>query len=199
MKDDKKFEIEGDIENEDYENSGKGGLIAALVIFIILFLAATGLLFYFQFYQNGQVKLSFKKRDPVDKEKLTAVKIENENLKSKLDSLEFELASKASNAYNQSPDTSGAGMGVSQPKEVSGTVFEVQVGAFQYFDPSQYDGQLTTNMTFDYTNGMVKITIGRFRDADIARQFRRDVVRMGIRDAFIVKKVDGVRQEIINP
>lgn len=194
MTDEKKFEVkDNEEEYEELEENGRGGLIATLVIFIILFLVSTGLLFYYHFYLgNGKWDFTFQKRNVMTAD---VKNLENENaaLSSKIDSLETVIVNNQTvgepEPQNNPP--------VSRTK-MTGTYYEVQIGAFQSFDPSKYDQHLT-NLEIDYEQGMVKLTIGQFKDLSMARQFRRDIARMGIKDAFIVQKDNGKRVKIMDP
>lgn len=84
-------------------------------------------------------------------------------------------------------------------KETLGTAlevgFEVQVGAFEYFDLSAYTDELVRFQEVD-NNGIKKYVLGRFRHFEDAESFLQDVQRMGVSDAFIAGVVDGKRATV---
>ena len=73
-----------------------------------------------------------------------------------------------------------------------GLVYKVQVGAFVHFDINKYLAE-TENFEGESADGMNKYTIGNFRDMAIADNFKKDIRKMGIKDAWIVPFIDGVR------
>lgn len=77
----------------------------------------------------------------------------------------------------------------------TGVFFEVQIGAFEYFDLDDYKEDLV-KMNIDKTEQIDQYTLGKFRNLDRALAFRRDIQRMGIRDAFVIAKIDGERVTI---
>jgi hypothetical protein len=72
-----------------------------------------------------------------------------------------------------------------------GVFFEVQIGAFQSFNLDQYMEDLA-KLRKD-VDGMDKYTLGKFREYKKAKQFKEDIQKMGISDAFIVGKINGQR------
>jgi len=74
----------------------------------------------------------------------------------------------------------------------TGVFFEVQIGAFEHFDLEKYREGLA-KLNIDYSGELDQYTMGKFRDLDLAKDFVRDIRRMGIKDAFIVAKIDGKR------
>lgn len=73
-----------------------------------------------------------------------------------------------------------------------GLVFKVQIGAFQYFNINQYLSE-TQNFEGETHDNLNKYTIGKFKDYNMADAFKKDIRRMGIKDAWIVAYYDGVR------
>lgn len=73
--------------------------------------------------------------------------------------------------------------------------FEVQIGAFEYFDLQAYTDEL---VRFRETNseGMNKYVLGRFRTFDDASAFLEDIKKIGVKDAFIAGVVDGKRTTV---
>ncbi|GAB4413345.1 MAG: hypothetical protein OHK0039_20220 [Bacteroidia bacterium] len=73
--------------------------------------------------------------------------------------------------------------------------FEVQIGAFEYFDIHAYSEELVRFREIDQ-QGMKKYVLGRFRTYEDAAVFRDDLRRLGLGDAFIAGVVDGQRTDI---
>ena len=76
-----------------------------------------------------------------------------------------------------------------------GTFFEVQIGAFQYFDLDQYNESFI-RLRNDQTSQLNKYVLGRFIEYSVAHKFLKDINSMGIEDAFVVGYVDGERVKI---
>jgi hypothetical protein len=188
------FEIEGEPEDEELENEeeeeeeeeesngGRGtGIYILLVAFIILFLTTASFFVYFQFYA-GKGKFVWnltKKNVIVEKTDTTAVSLikkQNDSLVTQLDSIKALLSSSASLFTTKT----------------QGEVYYVQIGAFRKFDFTKYNSNLV-NMFVEVTDGYNKLIIGGFDKFDDACSFRKDIIKMGIKDAFIVKKVNGQR------
>ena len=77
----------------------------------------------------------------------------------------------------------------------TGVFFEVQIGAFEYFDLEDYKEDFV-KMNIDKTEQIDQYTLGKFRDLDRALAFQKDIQKMGIKDAFVIAKVDGERVTI---
>lgn len=182
---------------EEVEENGKGALIGFLILFIILFLVSTGLLFYYQFYQGSDGwRFSFKKQE-ISVTEAEQLKNNNKKLEASLDSMKTELKEKATKVdMLQENQTTGGGGSSKGGADISGTYYEVQVGAFKSFDFDRYNHNVT-NLTFVNKGGLKKLNLGRFKKPNPARAFRRDLVKLGLEDAFIVKKENGQRIKII--
>lgn len=76
-----------------------------------------------------------------------------------------------------------------------GVFYEVQIGAFQYFDLDNYLKSLE-NLRGYKQDSLNKYVLGKFRDLNQAKLFLRDVRKMGVSDAFIIAKIDGTRVEV---
>jgi hypothetical protein len=74
----------------------------------------------------------------------------------------------------------------------TGVFFEVQIGAFENFDLEKYKEGLA-RLNIDYSGQLDQYTLGKFRDLEMAKDFVEDIRRIGIKDAFIVAKIDGER------
>lgn len=108
-------------------------------------------------------------------------------LKSDLDKLRAEYA-KLESAYSSQKANSERGV-------IAGLVFKIQIGAFIHFDMNQYLKE-TTNFEGESSDNFNKYVLGAFRDLEVAEAFKKDISRMGIKDAWIVPYVDGVRIEM---
>lgn len=151
-----------------------------MTVFIVLFLAVLGLFIYYQFYQgNGQWKFTFNHKSP-DTSHV-------EGLNEKIIALQKSNDSLISAGQNNT--------GTLNPVDMSGTIYEVQIGAFKLYDPSKYTDNYTS-MNFVQEDGFNKLTVGRFKAYNAASAFREDLRKMGIRKAWIVKLVDGNRTPI---
>lgn len=75
---------------------------------------------------------------------------------------------------------------------IKGYVFRVQLGAYKKFD---IKGKLANDdaMQGENVDGMDKYTVGMFMNFAEAEEFKNDLRRMGMKDAFIVAYKDGVR------
>ncbi len=197
-------EEDEDNEEEEYEDieegSGKGKITGFLILFIILFIVSTGLLAYFQFYQpNGSFKLTFDKRQ-VTAQQVDKMKESNNQLQSAVDSLKAvnqkKLAVIDSLKSNKDTTRQASFTGNKGGASISGTYYKVQIGAFESFSFDRY-GDKVTNLTFEEQNGVLKLTLGRFKEANAARAFRRDLVEIGLEDPFVAKMKNGKRVKII--
>lgn len=77
----------------------------------------------------------------------------------------------------------------------TGVFFEVQIGAFKNFDLDRYQDALE-NLRYYRQDSLKKYVIGKFRNYPTAKAFQKDIVRMGVKDAFVVGKINGNRVEI---
>lgn len=73
---------------------------------------------------------------------------------------------------------------------VDGIFFEVQIAAFDNFTIDKLDGNLK-RLNYSTIDGVNYITLGKFRDVDVAKIYIEDLKKIGIREAFIVSKLDG--------
>jgi len=77
-----------------------------------------------------------------------------------------------------------------------GLMFKIQVGAFQYFNLNKYLESTQENFQGESGDNLNKYTIGKFRDLEMAESFKKDLKRLGIKDAWLVSYYDGVRIDI---
>lgn len=74
-----------------------------------------------------------------------------------------------------------------------GLVYKVQIGAFVHFDMNQYLKDTGEHFEGENMDGMNKYSIGKFKELELAEAFRKDVQKLGIKDAWIVPHIDGRR------
>lgn len=74
-----------------------------------------------------------------------------------------------------------------------GLIYRVQCGAFVHFDINQYLKDTGENFEGETKDGMNKYTMGKFKDSNVADLFKKDVQKMGIKDAWVVPYIDGQR------
>lgn len=73
--------------------------------------------------------------------------------------------------------------------------YEVQIGAFKHFDLAAYTRHFQ-NLRHDQLGGFDKYTLAGFTTYEEAKNFQKDIQRMGVEDAFIVGKIQGKRVDI---
>ena len=118
---------------------------------------------------------------------------EKANLIMQLDSLQLLLDEAATTG--KSKGTNAPPMLAGSDIPPTGTYFDVQIGAFEFFDLNPYRKGFT-NLKEERDEEMDKYTIARFRTYPDAELFKRDIIRLGIHDAWIVGKIDGKRTDI---
>ena len=77
-------------------------------------------------------------------------------------------------------------------KAEKGTVYKVQIGLYKQFNINKYFEQ-PRYIGYEEVDGMNRYIISYFPDEEIAKGFVKDVRRMGIKDAFVSKYIDGQR------
>ena len=109
---------------------------------------------------------------------LERVKAKNKELADKLAALEGQYASlKKSMPSTNLPD---------------GTVYQVQMGYYQYLDLVSFNNRLKT-VKAEEVDGAKRYVIGYFENVMDALQFTNDMKKLGIEDAFVSQYTDGVR------
>ena len=73
-----------------------------------------------------------------------------------------------------------------------GTVYKVQIGLYKEFNINKYFDQ-PRYIGYEEVDGMNRYIISYFPDEETAKQFVVDVRKMGIKDAFVSKYIDGQR------
>lgn len=84
---------------------------------------------------------------------------------------------------------SDAGASVSQV-DTKGVIFKVQIGAFKKKDLSKFS-QNNPAFNTDSKDGLMKYSVGTFRDYWEADTFKKYLREVGVKDAFIVSFKDG--------
>lgn len=77
-------------------------------------------------------------------------------------------------------------------KAPAGTVYKVQIGLYKEFNINKYFDQPRA-IGYEEVDGMNRYIISYFPDEKIAKDFVADIRKMGIKDAFVSKYIDGVR------
>ena len=75
-------------------------------------------------------------------------------------------------------------------------IYSVQVGAFT---KNRYTLLSETLAGISSSGDLFKYSIGLFKTLREAQNFRRELVKLGFKDAFVASYVDGIRQEIEHP
>lgn len=112
-------------------------------------------------------------------------------------SLRRELADakkKASTNSGSGAVASGSSSAAAAASE-KGVLFKVQIGAFKKKDLSEFS-QNNPSFQLDEKDGVMKYTIGMFKDYWEADTFKKYLREMGVKDAWIVAFKDGKRVPI---
>lgn len=137
------------------------------------------------------------------------VKDENEELKS---FNEEKLNAKVAKVVDQKLDSVGKAMPIAKntstgstnktsagnnaptasTEVVPGTVYKIQIGLYKHFNINKYFDDLKT-LGYEQVDGKNRYVIGTFDNVATAKKFVEDVRKMGIKDAFVSKYVDGER------
>lgn len=146
------------------------------IIILILWFITLLILFYSEFMitENGKTKVELSTNKARNEKLLSEIQI----MKSQVESYKLELAESASG----------------NKERTEGVWYEVQIGAFKDFNLDQYKDSLV-NMKID-ANSLKRLTLGSFDKYAQASKFKKDIRRMGIRDAFIIGKINGERVKI---
>jgi SMC interacting uncharacterized protein involved in chromosome segregation len=73
-----------------------------------------------------------------------------------------------------------------------GTVYQVQMGFYQYLDLVSFNDKLKT-VRAEEIDGKKRYVIGHFDNLLDAVQFSNDIKRIGVSDAFVTEYIDGER------
>lgn len=129
------------------------------------------------------------------KEEVVDLSTEVEELKAKLAEMEKlraekqELANKLAALEAQYAKLKSS---VPSTKLPMGTVYQVQMGYYEYLDLVSFNEKLKTIKAED-VNGKKRYVIGHFENLMDAVQFSNDIKTLGIDDAFVSQYIDGNR------
>lgn len=176
-------------------------LVAFLtLVFIGSFISAEGQTLSKQEKKALKKEIKTYKKDPekwvrmMNKQKTTVQDLEDEIEALKLQLKEAQesnkelqtklsiLNDKYSNLLNTMPST----------KLPKGTVYQVQMGYYQYLDLVSFNNKLKV-VKAEEIDGAKRYVIGHFEDLMDAVQFSNDIKALGISDAFVSQYVDGKR------
>lgn len=74
----------------------------------------------------------------------------------------------------------------------SGATYRVQIGLYKEFDITDYFSS-TKFVLFENVDGMNRYSIGNFNDPNMAILLKKDLMKMGIKDAFVSEYISGER------
>ena len=174
---DTKFVIDGDIEKQEAEErikpaSRKAGAIYFLIAFLFISLGYNVYL-----HKHQTIPLNLTSGASYDSVYNALI-----GLSSKLDSL-----SQLNEALQKDNDLL---VEHSQIEATNGVFYEVQIGSFKDFNLDQYQEELAA-IRQEKHDGKTKLLLGRFRSFKKALLFENDMKRLGLKDAFIVGRIDG--------
>ena len=169
MSDDNKFALDGQIEGGDNRNSS---FKVPFVIFLILFLAALAYILISE-YNGPLIGNGLKMRQANEK-----LEVQHKVYRHTIDSL--------LNAND---------LLLEQTNVPDGVWYEVQIGAFEYFNLDEYNNNLVM-LRNQQSDGIKKYVLARFREFSRAEAFVNDMRKLGIPDAFITGVIDGTRTDI---
>lgn len=179
--DEQKFEISGEIEGGE-SNPKRRSITGRFILFLLLVLVI-GSVWYFPFLQDEFPALKKITMGSNYVEVDTTLLNENFELKEKADSL--QLLTDSLLTVNDILLQGGE-------QAPTGIYYEVQIGAFSNFDIEKYNSGLV-ELHGETTNGITKLTLGRFSNLKLAADFLKDVKEMGFKDAWVVAKENGER------
>lgn len=95
-------------------------------------------------------------------------------------------------------DNSTAASSNTDASMMMGTVFRVQIGAYEKtYIPDNLNSS-DGSMTLEMADGMQKVMVGQFRDYQAAKELMQHMKKIGLRDAWVVAYVDGGRVDLDN-
>jgi len=141
----------------------------------------------------------YQKQIQIMEEENNRLSEQNATLQAQIDSLLYVLQSKEREVMACQKEKEQLKAAYEAQKQVTtknvdpGLMFKVQIGAFKYFNMNQYLNSTGENFSGEKEGELNKYTIGKFRDYNMAEAFKKDIQRLGIRDAWVVPYIDGVR------
>ncbi|MBG6129939.1 hypothetical protein IWQ47_001978 [Aquimarina sp. EL_43] len=163
---------------DEKENSRKFK-IATIILGIIALLGVAGTVYFMNF--NTPENMVTKKKH---KSEVTT-----------RDTKIAELTETVKNlSMNQELDSGSGGVGNGRSLQDE-LVYAVQIGAFESIDLSMYSENFV-NFRQIKSGGFNKYALGNFETLNEAKKFRRELVRLGFRNAFIASYQNGERLQI---
>lgn len=168
---------------EDFSNFKKKSKITPIILGLLLG-ALLPVTYYF--YTNGGSSMSSSDIAEIKKEESVRV----------LDSITRAQARLKRNG--ELSNASGNNSIVDYKAETSGeTIYSVQIGIFSNKNyPFLSSSTIPSTVTQD--NNFFKYSIGLFETLNEARFLKKELIKIGFKDAFIASYVDGERQKIHN-
>ncbi|WP_108807333.1 SPOR domain-containing protein [Aquimarina spinulae] len=165
---------------DEKENSRKFK-IATIILGIIALLGVAGTVYFMNF--NTPENMVTKKKH---KSEVTT-----------RDTKIAELTETVKNlSMNQELESDSGGSGVGNGRSLQDElVYAVQIGAFESIDLSMYSENFV-NFRQIKSGGFNKYALGNFETLNEAKKFRRELVRLGFRNAFIASYQNGERLQI---
>lgn len=158
----------------------RGGRGVVLVFFVALSILAVFYILYlhFRLHETQSLKESEERAIAL----ADSLSLELNNASTKIDSLQIEEIKlrKANDLLGENV------LDVNAP----GIFFEVQIGSFTDFNIDRYQEELAA-LRQEKHDGKTKLILGRFRSLRSALLFENDMKRLGLKEAFIVGRIDG--------
>jgi seryl-tRNA synthetase len=129
---------------------------------------------------------------------ITSLKGEAETAKATADDLQKKLADDDAKLAQMQEESDKAKEAVATAKESDmktapkGTVYKIQLGMYKGFNVNKYFDQ-SRYLGYEQVDGMNRYVISYFPDEETALKFVNDIRKLGIRDAFVAKYIDGTR------
>lgn len=181
-----KFEISGEIEGGTPKGEKKS-ILGRFLLFLLV-IVVVGSVWYFPFLQDefpALKKITKGSSDAVTAADTTLIN-QNFELQEKVDSL--LLANDSLQTVTQILSENGG-----EYTTTDGVHYEVQIGIFRHYNSDKYAEQTTGLYAEKISSGEAKITLGKFTDPNAAKDFLKDIKKMGFKDAWIVAKENGER------
>lgn len=161
---------------DEKENSRKFK-IATIILGILAVLGIAGTVYFMNFNSSGMISQK-------DHKSQTTI------LKNKITELEETLQNLSMNQELDASDNSESGGSLEDE-----LVYAVQIGAFEEKNLSMYSDNFV-NFREIKSEGFNKYALGNFDNLNEAKRFRRELVRLGFRNAFIASYQNGQRIKI---
>lgn len=164
----------------DEEENTKKFKIATIILGIIALLGIAGTIYFMNF------------NVPDTMMEISIATAQKNVLQDKINTLEENLKTMA---MNQEINSSAALADQNKSSLYDEVVYAVQIGAFQKKDLSMYSDKFVNFKEIKEGN-FNKYALGNFASLTEAKQFRKELVRLGFRNAFIASYQNGERLKI---